>query len=187
MLPSSSGRSINRSRSASLILIVLMSTLVLTAATFAQGKSGNKAKPARRSATASPAAAQSLTNIPLPVGHDAKGLVLPDFDSNGHLRGKFAAKTARRLDEGHVGFEDLQITTYTAENQPDLHIDMHTGVLDLKTRILSSKERTTVKRTDFDIVGDSVQFDTDQRTGRLVGNVKMVLNQQSQLIRRAGE
>src|SRR5438128_5869822 len=109
------------------LLALSGSIFVLVAGTFAQGKSVNKAKPGRPQPTASPGAAQSLTNIPLPVGHDAKGLVLPDFDSNGRLRGKFAAKTARRLDEGHVGFEDLQIITYTPENRPDLQINMHTG------------------------------------------------------------
>ena len=187
MLPFPGGRSDNRSRSASTLLILLVCVFALAAPTFAQRKNGNKANPLRPKPTTSPAAGQSLTNIPLPVGHDAKGLVLPDFDSNGRLRGKFAAQTARRLDEGHVGFENLEIITYTVENRPDLQINMHSGVLDLNTRILSSKERTTVKRADFDIVGDSVQFDTDQKTGRLVGNVKMVLNQQSQLLQKPGE
>jgi len=42
----------------------------------------------------------------------------------------------------HVGFEQLKIYTYTPEDQPDLRIDMSTSVLDLKTRILSSKART---------------------------------------------
>ena len=60
-------------------------------------------------------------------------------------------------------------------------------MLDLKTRILSSQERTTVKRTDFSITGDSVQFDTSQRTGRLIGNVKMVISNQSQLTQKTGE
>ena len=63
---------------------------------------------------------QSLTNIPLPIGHEAKGLVLPDFDANGRLRGKFEAGTAHRIDQEHVGFQHLKITTYTPENQPDL-------------------------------------------------------------------
>src|SRR5438876_11385689 len=58
---------------------------------------------------------------------------------------------------------------------------MHTSVLDLKTRILSSQERTTIQRADFNIVGDSVQFDPDTRTGRLIGNVKMVIADRSHL------
>src|SRR2546423_66932 len=56
---------------------------------------------------------QSLSNIPLVVGHEAKGLVLPDFDLDGRLRGKFEAGTARRIDDEHVGFGMLKITTYT--------------------------------------------------------------------------
>src|SRR5437660_11533904 len=148
---------------------------------FDQSK-GNKKKQARAAVTpgVSPGE-QSLTNIPLPIGHEAKGLVLPDFDAEGHLRGRFEAGTAHRIDQEHVGFQHLKITTYTPESQPDLKIDMHTSVLDLKTRILISQERTTIERADFNIAGDSVQFDTNTRTGRLIGNVKMVITDKSHL------
>jgi len=162
-------------------LSILLPVLISAAQVSAQSKA-HKKKQAR--ATASPSGSpgeQSLANIPLPIGHEAKGLVLPDFDGEGHLRGRFEAGMARRIDEGHVGFEHLKITTYTPENQPDLQIDMHTSVLDLKTRILSSQERTTIQRADFNIVGDSVQFDPDTRTGRLIGNVKMVITDRSYL------
>ena len=125
---------------------------------------------------------QNLTNIPLPIGHEAKGLILPDFDLEGHLRGRFEAESATRLDEVHVGFHTLKITTYTPENQPDLTLNFSEAILNLKTRILSSKERTTIKRTDFNIAGDAVEFDTNTRTGKLVGNVKMVITSQSKLL-----
>src|SRR5207248_1355409 len=104
-----------------------------------------------------------------------KGLVLPDFDLNGHLRGKFVAASARRIDQDHVNFYDLKITTFTPDNQVDLQIDMQTSVLDLNTRILSSHDRATVRRSDFNIVGDSVTFDTSSHTSRMIGNVKMVI------------
>ncbi len=163
------------------LMSIFLSILISAAQMFAQSK-GDKRKQGRATATsaASPGE-QSLTNIPLPIGHEAKGLVLPDFDSEGHLRGRFEAGTAHRIDEEHVGFQHLKITTYTPESQPDLKIDMHTSVLDLKTRILSSQERTTIARADFNIAGDSVQFDTNTRTGRLIGNVKMVITDQSRL------
>src|SRR5881227_192556 len=155
---------------------------VVIAAPQAPGQSKGRKKKAGKSATAggSPAE-QSLTNIPLPIGHEAKGLVLPDFDGEGHLRGRFEAGTARRIDQEHVGFQHLKITTYTPESQLDLQIDMHTSVLDLKTRILSSQERTMIQRSDFNIAGDSVQFDTNSKTGRLIGNVKMVITDKSHL------
>src|SRR5437773_8227450 len=163
------------------LLSILLSILISASQAFAQSK-GHKKK--QSSVTARPTTSpgeQSLTNIPLPIGHEAKGLVLPDFDGEGHLRGRFEAGTAYRIDEGHVGFQHLKITTYTPESQPDLRIDMQTSVLDLKTRILSSQQRTTIQRTDFNIVGDSVQFDTNTKTGQLIGNVKMVITDRSHL------
>ena len=78
-------------------------------------------------------------------------------------------------------FEQLKIMTYTPEDQQEPRIDMSTSVLNLKTRVLSSKARTTIQRADFNIAGDSVEFDTNSRTGRLIGNVKMVITDKSHL------
>src|ERR1051326_453384 len=179
MLPFRSGRSALRGWLVWLFSIAL-SVFILLPPGSPQPKGRQKKR--RGGALPSPSPGeQSLTNIPLPIGHEAKGLVLPDFDSEGHLRGKFEAGTAHRIDEEHVGFQHLKITTYTPENQTDLQIDMHTSVLDLKTRVLSSQERTTIQRADFNIAGDSVFFDTNTRTGRLIGNVKMVITDQSHL------
>ncbi|HEV8618966.1 MAG TPA: hypothetical protein VGQ70_05675 [Candidatus Udaeobacter sp.] len=150
---------------------------------FAESKGQKKKQPR----AVRPRGEQSLTNIPLPIGHEAKGLVLPDFDGEGHLRGKFEAGTARRIDQQHIGFQHLKITTYTPESQPDLQIDLQTSVLDLKTRVLSSQERTTIQRADFNIAGDSVQFDTNTKTGRLIGNVKMVITDRSHLTGKTSE
>jgi hypothetical protein len=167
------------------LLLILLSVLTSAPSAFGQQK-GHKKK-ARATATPSGSRRdQSLVNIPLPIGHEAKGLVLPDFDGEGHLRGRFEAGTAHRIDEEHIGFQQLKITTYTPQNQPDLRIDMSTSVLDLKTRIMSSQERTTIQRADFNIAGDSVQFDTNTRTGRLIGNVKMVITDQSHLTAKPG-
>lgn len=162
------------------LLSVMLAVSILATHALAQSK-GRKGKGRAKAAPSSSPGEQSLTNIPLPIGHEAKGLVLPDFDGEGHLRGKFEAGTAHRIDQEHIGFEHLKITTYTPEAQPDLRIDMSTSVLDLKTRILSSKTRTTIQRADFNIAGDSVDFDTNSRTGRLIGNVKMVITDTSRL------
>jgi len=179
MLPFRSGRSAYRGW---LVWLLLVALSVLISAPHMAGQSKGHRKKARATATPSTSPGeQNLTNIPLPIGHEAKGLVLPDFDGEGHLRVRFEAGTAHRIDQEHMGFERLKITTYTPENQTDLQIDMHTSVLDLKTRVLSSQERTTIRRADFNIAGDSVYFDTNTRTGRLIGNVKMVITAQSHL------
>ena len=162
------------------IASVLMCVVIAASQVSGQSKGGKKKAGTSATVGGSPAD-QSLTNIPLPIGHEAKGLVLPDFDGDGRLRGKFEAGTAHRIDQEHVGFQHLKITTYTPQSQPDLQIDMKTSVLDLKTRILSSQERTTIQRSDFNIAGDSVQFDTNSKTGRLSGNIKMVITDKSHL------
>ena len=171
------------SRSWFLAIWMLLAVVgVSSLAPFASAQSkGRKGKPRAKAGPSASPGEQSLTNIPLPIGHEAKGLVLPDFDGDGHLRGKFEAGTAHRIDLEHIGFEQLKITTYTPQDQQDLRIDMSTSVLDLKTRILSSKARTTIQRADFNIAGDSVEFDTNNRTGRLIGNVKMVITDKSHL------
>jgi hypothetical protein len=173
-------RPYRRWTSSTWLLCAVLSILIAFSNASAQSK-GRKGRPRAKAAPSASHGEQSLTNIPLPIGHEAKGLVLPDFDGDGHLRGKFEAGTAHRIDQEHIGFEQLKITTYTPEDQPDLRIDMSTSVLDLKTRILSSKARTTIERADFNIAGDSVEFDTNSRTGRLIGNVKMVITDKSRL------
>ena len=190
MLPCRSTRALRGSALLSLLLLLIV-LLASAGSIFAEkekgkNKPGKKKKMPSATATASPGE-QSLTTIPLPIGHEAKGVVLPDFDSEGHLRGKFIASTARRLDEEHIRFQDLKITTFTPESQVDVQIDMQTSVFDLKTKILSSQERATVKRADFNIIGDAIQFDTNTRTGRMIGNVKMVITSQSKLIQQKKE
>jgi hypothetical protein len=165
----------------------LLSIAMPTSHLFAESK-GDKKKQARAKVRPKGSPGErSLTNIPLPIGHEAKGLVLPDFDGEGRLRGRFEAGTARRIDQQHIGFQHLKITTYTPQSQPDLQIDMQTSVLDLKSRVLSSQERTTIQRADFNIAGDSVQFDTNTRIGRLIGNVKMVITDRSHLTGKTNE
>lgn len=164
-----------------LLPVLLLSIAVVIDPAFAAKPKAKKDKHLSPPPTATPGE-QSLTNIPLPIGHEAKGLVLPDFDLEGHLRGRFEAASAKRLDEYHIGFHSLKIITYTPENKPDLTVELSESVLNLKTRILSSNERTFIKRADFDISGDSVEFDTNTHTGKMVGNVKMVITSQSKLL-----
>jgi len=181
MLPFGNGRSGNWGLVVGLLSILFLSIVLAIEPAIAAKPKGKKEKLLTPTPTAS-AGEQSLTNIPLPVGHEAKGLVLPDFDLEGHLRGRFEAVSAKRLDEYHIGFHSLKITTYTPENQTDLTIELSESVLNLNTRILSSNERTVIKRADFNIAGDSVEFDTNTHTGKLVGNVKMVITSQSKLL-----
>ena len=137
---------------------------------------------------ARPKPEEGVTNVPMVPGHDAKGLVLPDFDRLGRMRGKLEAGLTRRLDDEHVEFKSVKFTTFVPETQtPDLQIVMTSSVFNLKTQVLNSLERTTVKRTDFEITGDTMQFEMITRKGTLAGNVKMVVRGKAKVPAHEGE
>ena len=171
MLPFRSGRTGFSGASSAFLLLALLSCAALAGEKIAKPEVGTKSKPKTR-----PKPEEGLTNIPIAAGHDAKGLVLPDFDLKGHLRGKLEAGVTKRLDDERVEFREVKFTTFTPESEtPDLEIIMNTSVFNLKTQVLNSSERTTVKRSDFEITGDTMQFEMLTRKGTLAGNVKMVV------------
>jgi hypothetical protein len=184
MLPSRSGRS--RWWGASVVIVSL--AFVCSAAVAADPKADSKAKKAAAKAEKEKAKGPAmLGGIPLPIGQEVKGLVLPDYDTEGRLRARFEAGTAKRIDAERVQFAGLKMTTFTPENTIDLNVDMPEATLDLNTRVISSSARTNVARTDFSISGDTMKFDTVGRTGTLAGNVKMVINDTSNLGDKEGE
>jgi hypothetical protein len=177
MLPCRSGRvRIGRALFISLLLCALGS------AALGQSKGHKRKKQEEEKKTQE----KKEDTVPLPVGHEAKGLVLPDYDLRGILSNRFVAGVAKRLDDNHLQLRDLKMTSYT-EQKPDLQLEMSDGVLDLKTRVISSKQRSTVHRADFDIVGDTMQFDTTTRQGTMTGNVKMTIKGHSELMPQGSE
>ena len=171
MLPFRSGRAGFSGASAAFFLLALLSCAALAGEKTAKPETEATNKPKAR-----PKPEEGVTNIPIAAGHDAKGLVLPDFDLKGHLRGKLQAGLTKRLDDEHVEFTGVKFTTFIPETgTPDLEIIMSTSVFNLKTQVLNSSERTTVKRSDFEITGDKMQFEMLTRKGTLAGNVKMVV------------
>src|SRR5450755_1819933 len=155
MLPCRSGRFFRSARLSSLILLTC--ACVVSAGEHKHGKP-----------TPAPEKEDlGLKNIPLTVGHEAKGLVLPNYDLEGHLLGRFEAATAARLDENHVRFSNLKVLTFDAKEQPDFNVDMTDATLNLETRVIESKQRTKIKRVDFEIAGDAMTFNTVTHQGTL--------------------
>ena len=153
------------------LLLAALSCVTLAGEKNVKPETELKTKPKAR-----PKPEEGVTNIPIVPGHDAKGLVLPEYDLKGHLRGKLEAGITKRLDDDRVEFRNVKYTTFGPETEaPDLEIVVNSSVFNLKTQILSSSERATVKRADFEISGDSMQFEMLSRKGTLSGNVKMIV------------
>jgi len=177
MLPFRSGRPAWRRFSVSCAVLVVFSA-------------GLTAQPEKKQTPAAEKSSGGLSagSIPLPIGHEAKGLVLPDYDVQGRLRARFEAATAKRIDEERIQFTGLKMTTYIPETAAqDLAIDMPVSTLAITSRVISSQQRTTIRRADFSIAGDTMEFDTIGRKGTLHGNVKMVITDQSAITGQQGE
>ncbi len=114
-------------------------------------------------------------SLPLVAGQPSKGLKIPYYDGNGKLQMTFVIGEASRLDDSHVQMAEMRVQSYDDKGQPDLDIDLPTSVLDMDAHILTSHARTTIKREDFKISGDSVEFNTDTKESHLVGNVHMTI------------
>src|SRR5947208_14920963 len=84
------------------VLAVLLSIATSANHLFAQSK-GSKKKQARTTVTSgvSPGE-QSLTNIPLHIGHETKGLVLLDFDGYAYMRRLIVSWKSRWMVREHV-------------------------------------------------------------------------------------
>lgn len=177
MLPFRSGRSTVRAVCTTFFAFAMASISVLAADPTATPESaGGKLKKVI-----------APGGIPLPIGHEAKGLVLPDYDLQGHLQARFEAAVAKRINLQEVQMKGLKMTTYTPQDTPELQIEMPESILNLETRVITSQARTSVARSDFQISGDTMRFDTVARRGTLVGNVKMVIKNQSALLKKPEE
>jgi hypothetical protein len=177
MLPFRSGRAGIVSVVAALSLLILLSCVVVAA---------DKKTPKPALKTPAPAAKaekqprpkpeEGIKDVPITEGHDAKGLILPEFDLLGRMRGKLHAGVTRRLDDQHIEFEGVKFTTFQTETEtPDLDITVDKAVFNLKTQVLTSNVRSTVKRSDFEVGGDNMRFEMLTRQSTLEGNVKMVV------------
>jgi lipopolysaccharide export system protein LptC len=70
----------------------------------------------------------------------------------------------------------VKFTTYIPETEaPNLDISVDTAVFNLKTQVLTSNVRSTVKRADFEVSGDHMRFEMLTRQSTIEGNVKMIV------------
>ena len=174
MLPFRSGRAGILSAFSAFLLPVFLACVVM-AADKKEPKTEAKS-PAPPKKPTRPKPEEGIKDVPILAGHDAKGLVLPDFDRLGHLRGKLSAGLTRRIDDQNIEFQSVKFTTFLPETEtPNLEISMSTSVFNLKTQVLTSNVRSTVKRADFEVSGDTMKFEMLSREGTLEGNVKMIV------------
>jgi hypothetical protein len=116
----------------------------------------------------------------LPVGEQHKELEIPSF-KNGAPASLVQARSMTRTDDENMFLERMDIWMYgpPGEAERDMRVQLRTATYHMPSSIIASDERSRISRSDFDLQGDTLIFDTATGQGKMVGNVKMVLHDAS--------
>lgn len=148
------------------------------------GKKKSKSEEKKPAATPGPAPAADgqpkappKFSLPLPKGQDSVGVTIPYNDNTGRKTMNFRIGVATRTDDDHVKMTKLLIETFNDETgAKEMTIEMPTSALDLNTRVITGHDGVTIKRSDFEITGTNMEFNTETKQGRLAGDVRMVIH-----------
>ncbi|MEI6082176.1 MAG: hypothetical protein WCR44_07080 [Verrucomicrobiota bacterium] len=109
-------------------------------------------------------------DLPIPVGEWVKGIKIPQYDENGKLTMNLIAERARKLDEKQVEFGKLNIE-FNEKEEKTIIVEIPHSILDIESKVLIADTETAVRREDFEIIGQSAEFDTLARSGTFKGRV----------------
>jgi hypothetical protein len=115
-------------------------------------------------------------DLPVPIGHDVKGLRLPVRNDQGKIEMQFDVESARRLDEQNVEMHTVTIQTYNQQTlKPDAKIQLISSTMNLDSEQISTKEPVRITRDDFFLTADSGEFNSKTRQGTVYGNIHLVI------------
>lgn len=113
-------------------------------------------------------------DIPIPVGESVKGIEIPHYGEDGQLQMEFKADVVRRIDDKNLEMENLRVHI-VGDNKEDFHVSMPVSTFNTETRILTSNTPTKIEADEFEILGDTAEFDVKTRFSTMTGNVKMII------------
>jgi hypothetical protein len=115
-------------------------------------------------------------DLPVPVGHDVKGLRLPIRNDQGKMDMQFDMESARRLDDQNIEMHTVTIQTYNQQTfKPDAKINLESSMMNLDTEVITTKDPVRITREDFFLTADSGEFNSKTRHGRVFGNIHLVI------------
>ena len=97
------------------------------------------------------------------------------LDNEGKLQMIFIIGVAKRLDADHIDMANMEVETFDEQQQHEMYIDLPTSILNLNTSIISTQKHVTIRREDFVLTGETMEFNTKTKQGTLGGSVKMLI------------
>jgi len=156
-------------------ILALAASLLAGAPIVRGGKKDYGADLSTPGPSASPSPARPKFDVPIPINHDAEVVKIPYSDAHGKKQMDVYTKIAFRQDLNHLELHKAWMQTYDEKGNYDIGVYFISSVLDLNTRIVTSDVPVTVSRSDFQIVGQKMTFNTQTRVGHMSGHVHMVI------------
>lgn len=146
------------------------------------GKDDGKKSEGKKQAEKAPNAEKQPSKlvIPLPKGQDSKGVTIPINDLSGKKNMLFKIGVGTRVDDDHVKMSDLLIETFSETGEQEMTVTLPSSTMDLNTRTIVGDQSVTINRSDFQITGKNMEFNTETRKGWIKGDVKMIIYDLSQ-------
>lgn len=113
-------------------------------------------------------------DVPVPLGIPVKGIKIPHRDEKGKLVMTIEADVATKLDDQHVDMQSMKIESFDDDGKK-INIELPHSIFNLETKILAGDSGAHITREDFEITGDSVEFNTKTRYATLRGKIRMVI------------
>jgi hypothetical protein len=126
-------------------------------------------------------------DLPVPIGHDVKGLRVPVRNDQGKVEMQFDMESARRLDDQNIEMHTTTIQMYNQQTfKPDAKIELISSTMNLDTEVITTKEPVHITREDFNFTADSGVFNSKTRQGTMFGNIHLVIYNRSKFETKSG-
>ena len=114
--------------------------------------------------------------VPVPIGHEVKGLRIPVRNEEGKMEMQFDMESAKRVSDQDIEMHVATIQTYDQQTaKPDAKIELKIAMMNLDTNVIRTSDPVRVSREDFVLTADGGEFNSKLRQGRVVGNIHLIV------------
>ena len=120
--------------------------------------------------------------VPVPIGHEVKGLRIPVRNEEGKMEMQFDMESAKRINDQDIEMHTTTIQTYDQQTaKPDAKIELKIALMNLDTNVIKTSDPVRVSREDFVLTADGGEFNSKLRLGRVVGNIHLIIYNREKL------
>ncbi len=112
----------------------------------------------------------------IPEGKRNLKVRIPGFEATGRLSSMVNAAAMTRVNGQEMFSENMKIELFSKDGpKENMRIDLLTSTYHMDNKLLTSNERSRVSRSDFQMEGDSMEYDTVNSQGRMTGHVEVII------------